>query len=129
MDGMLPNDQVIVYTLPGCFGCKATLRDLKRRQIPCLAIDLSLDKNDGWKFHVEKELGFHTVPVVEILYDGKLLVSWCDYRPDSIKGLADLYSERAKGEGLGSNIGLFQQNSDNSVAEFYGALDAERKTL
>lgn len=70
-----------VYGKPGCFGCRATTRQLDKDKVPYVYLDISVNE----AAHQEvKALGYQAAPVV--VSNG---THWAGFRPDKLKALKD----------------------------------------
>lgn len=70
----------IVYTKPGCGKCLATYREMKKKGIDFLSIDVSVNEAEAERL---QEMGFSEMPVVFGNQE-----YWTGYRPDKIAALA-----------------------------------------
>lgn len=70
----------IVYTKPGCVRCRMTMKQLHLPIIQRTATD-----EDYAKF---RAIGYQSMPVVEVVQEGKVIDAWSDFRADKIKQYA-----------------------------------------
>lgn len=71
----------LVYTKPNCPACRATHRELHKKEINYTEINLEANEEERARL---QELGFTQMPVV--FANGEY---WTGYRPDKIAGLAE----------------------------------------
>lgn len=74
---------VTVYSKPNCVQCTATMRELKKREVPYAVVDLTT--SDELLTWVTQELGHQRAPVVVV--DGDEDNHWSGFRPDLIKAV------------------------------------------
>lgn len=67
----------IVYTKPGCSACLATHREMHKKQISYVEIDVTTNQAEYERL---AELGYQQMPVV--FANGEY---WTGFRPDKIK--------------------------------------------
>ena len=71
---------IIIYSTPNCIQCKATAREMDRKNISYDVIDMSKDEASLQKV---KSMGYQQAPVVVAGDD-----HWSGFRPDKINALA-----------------------------------------
>lgn len=67
----------VIYTKPNCPKCRMTM----------MRLDLPIEHHDATPADFErfKEQGYRSMPIVQIVKDGKVIDEWSDMRPDKIK--------------------------------------------
>lgn len=73
-------EPAIIYSAPGCWGCRMTKDQLDKNGIPYTERDVSSDETARARV---KELGYSSLPVVEAA--GR---DWYGHRPDIIREIA-----------------------------------------
>jgi len=72
---------ILVFTKPGCFGCKLSMKKLDDLKLPYQAVDVTQDEEGRQRV---QELGYRQLPVV-VAGDQH----WSGFSPDRLTALAD----------------------------------------
>lgn len=76
-------NQVVVYSKPGCFGCRKSIEILDEQGVPNREVDLT---REPAALDYVKSLGYSSAPVI-VLPSGE---HWSGLRPDRLRGLGGL---------------------------------------